>query len=68
MGGPAWIAKLGPVTLKVSQEMRLQRLFPDSIIKPNEYGPDGGQIQLGIKKKREIASAIRTFLRELWPE
>ncbi len=67
MGGPSWIVKLGPVTLKVSQEMRLARLFPDSVIKPNEYGPDGGQVQLGLRKKREIANAIRMFLHELWP-
>ena len=67
MGGPSWIAKLGPVQLKVSQEMRLSRLFPDSVWKPNEYGADGGQVQLGIKKKREVASAIRQFLLTLWP-
>jgi transcription-repair coupling factor (superfamily II helicase) len=67
MGGPAWIAKFGPVQLKVSQEMRMNRLFPDTVIKPNEYGPDGGQVQLGIKKKREIANAIRTFLHAIWP-
>ncbi len=67
MGGPAWIARLGPLQLKVSQEMRLSRLFPDSVWKPTEYGADGGQIQLGIKKKREIANAIRAFLAAIYP-
>ena len=66
-GGPEWLVKMGPVEMKVSQEMRFSRLFPDSLWKPNEYGADGGQVQVGVKKNQPIAPAIRTFLDTLWP-
>jgi len=67
-GGPDWVAKLGPVSMRVSQEMRFQRLFPQSVWKPGEYGDEGGQVQLGIKKRMPLATAVRTFLQTIWPD
>jgi transcription-repair coupling factor (superfamily II helicase) len=66
-GGPALVAKLGPVKLKVSQELRLKRLSKHSVWKPTEYGPDGGQIQVGLMKKADVAPNLVTFLRDLFP-
>ena len=37
-GAPKWMAKMGPVEMKVSQEIRFKRLFKQGIWKPTEYG------------------------------
>jgi transcription-repair coupling factor (superfamily II helicase) len=66
-GGPEWIAKMGPVQLRVSQEVRFERLFPNGLWKPNEYGDEGGQVQVGLMKKIGLASAIATFLQTMFP-
>ncbi len=68
MGGPNFIARLGPVIFKVSQEVRFERLFPGGVLKPSEYGPDGGQVQVGLRKKNNLANDIRTFLQTMYPQ
>jgi transcription-repair coupling factor (superfamily II helicase) len=66
-GGPALVAKLGPVQLKVSQELRLQRLSKHTVWKPTEYGPEGGQVQVGLMRRSDVAADLVRFLRELFP-
>jgi transcription-repair coupling factor (superfamily II helicase) len=61
-GGPAHIVRLGPLTLKVSQEVRLQRLVKDSI-----YKSETRQLQLPVKRAGDLVSGLVTFLRELVP-
>ncbi len=66
-GAPEWIAKLGPVQLKASQEVRFKRLFPKGTWKPNEYGAEGGQLQVGLKHKNDTATDLVTFLETMFP-
>ncbi len=66
-GGPEFIAKLGPVELKASQEMRFSRLFKDGRWKPNEYGPDGGQLHVPLKRKGHVAEDLATFFGVMFP-
>ncbi len=66
-GGPEWVAKLGPVQLKVSQEIRFQRLFKHGVWKASEYGSEGGQIQVGLTKKTTLAPDLVTFLETIFP-
>ncbi len=67
-GGPDWVAKMGPVTMRDSQEIRFERLFKHGTWKPSEYGPDGGQVQVGLKKSKNLAGDIVLFLETIWPE
>ncbi len=67
-GGPELIAKLGPVRLKVSQEVRFNRLFGNGVWKPNEYGGDGGQLQVGLKRADNVAADLITFFETMFPE
>lgn len=66
-GGPQWVAKLGPVTMKISQEIRFERLFPTGVWKSNEYDDEGGQVQVGLRQKTSIAPDLLTFLETMWP-
>ncbi|MDH3684048.1 MAG: helicase-related protein, partial [Acidimicrobiia bacterium] len=66
-GGPELIAKLGPVRLKVSQEVRFNRLFRSGVWKPNEFGDDGGQLQVGLTKKNAVAADLITFFETMFP-
>ncbi|MEZ5342113.1 MAG: TRCF domain-containing protein [Acidimicrobiales bacterium] len=66
-GGPEFIAKLGPVQLKVSQEMKFKRLAKNGVWKPNEYGNEGGQIQVGLMRKQSLSDDLRTFLAQVFP-
>jgi transcription-repair coupling factor (superfamily II helicase) len=66
-GGPEWTAKMGPARLKVSQEVRFERLFPKGLYKGEEYGEEGGQLQVGLMKKGDIAPSLVEFLRALFP-
>ncbi|MEM8926251.1 MAG: transcription-repair coupling factor [Actinomycetota bacterium] len=67
-GGPEFVAKLGPVKLKVSQEVRFGRLFAGGTWKPNEYGDEGGQLQVGIMKKNNVVGDLITFFTTMFPE
>lgn len=66
-GGPEWVAKLGPVTMKMSQEIRFERLFPQGVWKNEEYGEEGGQVQVGLRKKTALAADLLMFLETMWP-
>ncbi len=66
-GGPEWIAKLGPVQLKASQEVRFKRLFPKGTWKPNEYPGEGGQLQVGLQRKNDLATDLVTFFDTMFP-
>lgn len=67
-GGPEFIAKLGPVSLKASEEVRFKRFFPKGVWKPREYEDRGGQLQFGLMKKRTLGADIITFFNTLFPE
>ncbi len=66
-GGPEFVAKLGPVKLKVSEEVRFARLFANGLWKPNEY-ENGGQLQVGIMKKNHLLSDLVLFFETMFPE
>ncbi|MGB5760023.1 MAG: transcription-repair coupling factor, partial [Acidimicrobiales bacterium] len=66
-GGPEFVAKLGPVKLKVSEEVRFARLFANGLWKPNEY-ENGGQLQVGIMKKNRLLSDLVLFFETMFPE
>ena len=55
-------ARLGPISLKTSEEMRLRRLARDSI-----YKEEIKQLVVPIKKGVDPATFLVTFLRELIP-
>ncbi len=65
-GGPDWVAKMGPVTLKDSEEVRFERLFKDGHFKASEYGAEGGEIQVGLKKSKNLAADITLFIETVW--
>ncbi len=67
-GGPELIAKMGPVQMKVSQEVRFTRLFASGVWKANEYGDDGGQLQVGLKKKNNVAGDLVAFFETMFPD
>ena len=67
-GGPELIAKLGPVQLKASQEVRFNRLFANGVWKPNEYGTEGGQLQVGLMKANKVAADLLTFFETMFPD
>ena len=67
-GGPELVAKLGPVQLKASQEVRFTRLFRNGVWKPNEYGADGGQLQVGLMKAKNVAADLITFFETMFPD
>ncbi|MEM7338879.1 MAG: transcription-repair coupling factor [Actinomycetota bacterium] len=66
-GGPELIAKLGPVRMKASQEVRFNRLFANGHWKPVEYGADGGQLQVGLMKKKNVVGDLTTFFETMFP-
>ncbi len=67
-GGPEFVAKLGPLKMKVSQEVRFTRLFRHGVWKPAEYGESGGQLQVGLMKKKNVAEDLVTFFNTMFPE
>ncbi|MDH4280140.1 MAG: helicase-related protein, partial [Acidimicrobiia bacterium] len=66
-GGPEHVAKLGPVSLKASQEVRFKRLFNHGVWKPGEYGDRGGQLQVGLMRKKTVADDLVTFFETMFP-
>jgi len=61
-GAPTWTARIGPVNLKVSQEIRLKRLAPKAIHKPDLH-----QLVLPVKGGRDIALQLVELLGTLFP-
>ncbi len=67
-GGPEFIAKVGPLSLKASEEVRFRRLFGSGVWKPREYEDRGGQMQFGLMKKKAVGADIITFFENMFPE
>jgi len=61
-GGPAQVARLTPVTLKVSEEVRLKRLVKGAVYKPEQR-----QLQLPLLRADQVAEGIVALLRQLVP-
>ncbi len=61
-GGPAHVVRLSPITLKVSQEVRLKRMVKDAT-----YKPESQQVQLPLRQKGNLVTGLITLLRELVP-
>lgn len=66
-GGPEFVAKLGPVQLKTSEEIRFNRLFAGGVWKPAEFAERGGQLQVGLMKKKALAADLVTFFETMFP-
>jgi transcription-repair coupling factor (superfamily II helicase) len=61
-GKPAYVVRLSPVELKVSQEVRLGRLVKDSV-----YKADAHQLQLPVRKPSELVDGLIVVLQQLFP-
>ncbi|MEO6987272.1 MAG: transcription-repair coupling factor [Aquihabitans sp.] len=61
-GGPAWTARVSPITLKTSQTIRLARLFKGAV-----YKEEQGQVIFPIPKTPDLAGTLVDLLRQLVP-
>jgi transcription-repair coupling factor (superfamily II helicase) len=61
-GGPKQFARLAPVELRTSKQMRLERLYPQAV-----YKEDIRELQLPIKSKPQIVDEVVAALGELLP-
>jgi len=61
-GGPKYTARIGPLPLLLSQQLRLKRLFQGSV-----YKDDGAQVQIGIKGGTDLVEALVLFFRTMVP-
>jgi transcription-repair coupling factor (superfamily II helicase) len=61
-GGPAWTARLSPMVLKASQQVRLTRLFKGAV-----YKEPVQQLMLPIPKTPDLAGTLVDLLRSLVP-
>jgi transcription-repair coupling factor (superfamily II helicase) len=61
-GGPAWTARVSPIRLKASQQIRLQRLFKGAV-----YKEQVEQLMLPIPKTPDLAGTLVDLLRNLVP-
>jgi transcription-repair coupling factor (superfamily II helicase) len=62
MSGPAWIARLSPVTLPQSKQTRLARLYQGAVYKDAVH-----QLQLPVQAIPTVAEDLVAALRELLP-
>ncbi len=61
-GAPTWTARLSPAKLKVSEEIRLKRLVPKAV-----YKPDLAQLVVPVKGGRGVALELIDLLESLFP-
>jgi len=61
-GGPAWTARVSPLALKTSQQIRLTRLFRGAV-----YKEAAEQLMLPIPKTPDLAGTLVDLLRTLVP-
>jgi transcription-repair coupling factor (superfamily II helicase) len=61
-GAPTWTARLSPAKLKVSEEIRLKRLVPKAV-----YKPDLAQLVVPVKGGRGVALELVDLLESLFP-
>jgi len=59
-GGPRYVARIAPISLPTSKQIRLQRLYKGSV-----YKDDISQLQLPVRKAGEASSTIISGLRDL---
>jgi transcription-repair coupling factor (superfamily II helicase) len=57
------VARISPIRLAASKEIRLKRLFPKAI-----YKAEPRQLQLPVKTDRAMVLAIRDFLADMLPD
>ena len=63
IGGPPLVARVTPVALPTSKQMRLERLFKGSL-----YKPDALQAQLPVRGGAECVDSLLTFFAEIVPD
>ena len=61
-GGPAWTARISPLALKTSQQVRLARLFKGAV-----YKEDPQLLMLPIPKTPDLPGTLVDLLRQLIP-
>ena len=62
-GGPAFVARISPVSLPTSKQIRIDRLYGESV-----YKPDSQLLSLAFKKKGDLVTQIIKALEDLLPE
>jgi len=62
IGAAVWTARVSPVKLKVSEEVRLKRLVPKGL-----YKSDMGQLVIPVKGGRGVATELVDVLSSLFP-
>ena len=62
IGAAVWTARMSPVKLKVSEEVRLKRLMPRGL-----YKADLGQLVIPVKGGRGVANELVDLLADLFP-
>ncbi len=62
IGAAVWTARMSPVKLKVSEEVRLKRLVPKGL-----YKADMGQLVVPVKGGRQVAADLVDLLSTLFP-
>ncbi|MBI2704816.1 MAG: transcription-repair coupling factor [Actinobacteria bacterium] len=62
-GGPKFMARISPLTLPTSKQVRLQRIYKGSL-----YKDEIGQLQLSIRTAGEAATTVIGALRDLVPD
>jgi transcription-repair coupling factor (superfamily II helicase) len=62
IGAAVWTARMSPVKLKVSEEVRLKRLVPKGL-----YKADMGQLVIPVKGGRGVATELVDVLSSLFP-
>ncbi|MXW42016.1 MAG: transcription-repair coupling factor [Acidimicrobiia bacterium] len=63
VGGPKWLARLGPVQLLASRRVRLERLYPQA-----SYHEGSGLLRLPVESAPKAAEALIAVLKDLVPE
>jgi transcription-repair coupling factor (superfamily II helicase) len=62
IGAATWVARVSPVELKVSEEVRLKRLLPKAI-----YKKDLSQLIIPVKGGRGVATEVVDVLQKMFP-
>ena len=63
IGGPPLVARISPVALPTSKQMRLERLFKGSL-----YKKDALQVQLPVRPGNECVETLLSFFTEIVPD
>jgi transcription-repair coupling factor (superfamily II helicase) len=62
LSGPGWLARVAPIRLPQSKQLRLARLYPGAV-----YKPDDRQLQLPVRPGPGVGDAVVEALRQLVP-